>query len=64
MLDTIKIMTSDNDLILDFFAGSGTTGHAVVELNKDEKTSRRFILVEQMDYAKNVIVPRINVEVK
>lgn len=60
VLDTIKIMTSDNDLILDFFAGSGTTGHAVVELNKDEKTSRRFILVEQMDYAKNVIVPRIN----
>jgi len=60
VLDTIKIMTNTDDIILDFFAGSGTTGHAVSELNKEAKDSnRKFILVEQMDYAKAVIVPRI-----
>ena len=46
--DTIKIMSSKNDLILDFHAGSGTTGHAVMELNKEDKGSRQFILVEQL----------------
>ena len=60
VLDTIKIMTNTDDIILDFFAGSGTTGHAVFELNKEAKDSnRKFILVEQMDYAKTVIVPRL-----
>ena len=60
VLDTLKITTNKDDIIMDFFAGSGTTGHAVVELNKDEKTSRRFILIEQMGYVNSVIVPRIN----
>lgn len=52
--DSIKIMTEDDPdaIILDFFAGSGTTGHAVCELNKDTGGNRRFILVqlpEQLD---------------
>lgn len=38
-----------NAIILDFFGGSGTTGHAVMEINKDGG-NRKFILVEQMDY--------------
>lgn len=40
----IKMSTDDDDIILDFFAGSGTTGHAVLELNKEENSGRRFIL--------------------
>ena len=49
VLDTLKLMTVDNDIVLDFFAGSGTTGHAVLELNKEDGGNRQFILVEQLD---------------
>ncbi len=49
VLDTLKIMTSDDDIILDFHAGSGTTGHATLALNKEDGGNRRFILVEQLD---------------
>ena len=52
--------TDENDIVLDFFAGSGTTGHAVMELNKDDKGNRSFILCEQMDYINSVTVPRLN----
>ena len=44
-----EIATSSGDLILDSFAGSGTTAHAVLELNKSDGGNRRFILV-QMPY--------------
>jgi adenine-specific DNA-methyltransferase len=48
-LDLIKhfvtITTKDNDVVLDFFAGSGTTGQAVLELNKEDGGKRQFILV-------------------
>lgn len=41
----IKITHSAKDaIILDFFAGSGTTGEAVLELNREEKSQRKFIL--------------------
>jgi len=49
VLDTIKIMTSKNDIILDFHAGSGTTGHATLALNKEDGGNRKFILIEQLD---------------
>lgn len=42
----ISIATTKDDLILDFFAGSGTTGHAVWSVNATDKSSRRFILVQ------------------
>lgn len=42
----IQIGSSDNDIILDFFAGSGTTAHSVLKLNEEEKTKRKFILVQ------------------
>jgi len=45
--------------ILDFFAGSGTTGHAVINLNREDGGRRRFILVEMGDYFDTVLVPRI-----
>ncbi len=46
--DSLLAATGDdpNAIILDFFAGSGTTGHAVMELNKDTGGNRRFILVQ------------------
>ncbi|MDI9357259.1 MAG: DNA methyltransferase [Chitinophagaceae bacterium] len=40
----IKISSQKNSIILDFFAGSGTTGHAVLELNKEDGGNRQFIL--------------------
>ena len=46
-------------IILDFHAGSGTTAHAVLELNKQDNGNRKFILVEQMDYVESVTVPRV-----
>ncbi|WP_374464994.1 site-specific DNA-methyltransferase [Chryseobacterium sp.] len=46
ILINIGIGDSDNEYILDFFAGSGSTGQAVLELNKDEKKSLKFILVQ------------------
>ena len=41
----LKISSNENSIILDFFAGSGTTGHAVMELNKEDGGNREFILV-------------------
>lgn len=51
----INLVTQDEDLILDFFAGSGSTAHACFELNHEEESSRKFILVqlpEQLDGTK------------
>ena len=45
-------------IVLDFFAGSGTTAHAVIELNRDGG-DRKFILCEQMDYVESVTVARV-----
>ncbi len=59
VIDTLKIMTGKDDIILDFFTGSGTTAHAVLELNKQDNGNRKFILLEQMDYVENVTVQRV-----
>ena len=45
--------------VLDFFAGSGTTSHAVINLNREDGGTRKFILVEMADYFDTVLVPRI-----
>lgn len=42
----ISLCTEDNDIILDSFAGSGTTAHAVLQLNKEDEGNRKFILVQ------------------
>ena len=53
------VVADDKDaIILDFFGGSGTTAHAVLELNKDGG-SRKFIICEQMDYIETVTRERI-----
>jgi adenine-specific DNA-methyltransferase len=48
-----------NAIILDYHAGSGTTAHAVIELNKEDDGNRQFIMVEQMDYIKTITTPRV-----
>lgn len=59
VLDTLRIMTNENDIILDFFAGSGTTAHAVLELNNNDDGKRNFILCEQLDYIESVTKRRV-----
>ena len=54
----LQISTKNNDLILDFFAGSGTTGDAVMQLNAEDGGNRKFILVqipEEIDPKKNKV---------
>jgi len=48
-----------DDVVLDHFAGSGTTGHAVLNLNAEDGGSRKYILVEVADYFDTVLKPRI-----
>lgn len=52
VIDCVESVVKEdkNAIILDFFGGSGTTGHAVMEINKKDGGKRKFILVEQMDY--------------
>jgi adenine-specific DNA-methyltransferase len=64
VLDTVKLMTSGDDIVLDFFAGSGTTGHAVLELNRQDGGNRTFVLCEQMDYINTVTVERLKAVMK
>ena len=46
-------------IILDSFAGSGTTAHAVLNMNKNDGGNRKFILVEMMDYADSITAERV-----
>lgn len=60
--DMIDLVHSDkNAVILDFFAGSGTTGHAVMEMNKEDDGNRQFILCtnNENNIAEEVTYPRI-----
>lgn len=49
----------DSDIVLDYFAGSGTTAHAVMNLNREDGGSRKYILVEMGEHFNTVILPRI-----
>ena len=55
----VQISTGPDDLVLDSFAGSGTTAHAVLALNKEDGGNRRFILVECEDYADTTTAERV-----
>ncbi|BAJ64407.1 site-specific DNA-methyltransferase [Anaerolinea thermophila] len=56
----VQLGTHDiNQTVLDFFAGSGTTGHAVINLNREDGRRRKFILVEMAHYFDTVLLPRI-----
>ncbi len=55
----LQIATDPDSIILDSFAGSGTTAHAVLNMNKQDGGHRRFILVEMMDYADSITAERV-----
>lgn len=55
----LEIAAGPNSLVLDSFAGSGTTAHAVLKLNKRDEGSRKFILVEMEDYADQLTAERV-----
>lgn len=55
----LKIASSEDALILDSFAGSGTTAHAVLNMNKVDGGHRKFILVEMGDYADTTTAERV-----
>jgi adenine-specific DNA-methyltransferase len=56
----LKVAKADkNSIILDSFAGSGTTAHAVLNLNKQDGGNRKFILIEMEDYANTITAERV-----
>lgn len=58
--DCLRVAGLDKEgIVLDYFAGSATTGHAVIELNREDGGNRKFFLVEMGKYFDSVILPRI-----
>ncbi|BCM54245.1 site-specific DNA-methyltransferase [Escherichia coli] len=57
--DIIYMTSGDNSYILDFFGGSGTTAHAVMNLNNEFNSNRKYILIEMGSHCNSVIKPRI-----
>ncbi len=60
----IEQVSNSNDIILDSFAGSGTTAHAVLNMNKQEGGNRKFILIEMEDYAETITAERVKRVIK
>ncbi|MDI6787975.1 MAG: site-specific DNA-methyltransferase, partial [Planctomycetota bacterium] len=60
----IETGVSEDSIILDSFAGSGTTAHAVLNLNKEDGGNRKFILVECEDYADKITAERVRRVIK
>lgn len=60
----IGLLNTKNPTILDSFAGSGTTAHAVLNLNKQDGGNRKFILVEMEDYANTITAERVKRVIK
>jgi adenine-specific DNA-methyltransferase len=62
VLDILQVTTDESSIVLDFFAGSGTTAHSMMELNKIDNGSRQCILVtnNENDICKNVCYPRVS----
>lgn len=55
----LQLGSNPGDIILDSFAGSGTTAHAVLNLNKQDGGNRRFILIEMEEYAEKITAERV-----
>jgi adenine-specific DNA-methyltransferase len=59
LVEVFAGQAGDEDLIADFFAGSGTTAHAVINLNREDGGRRKYVLVEIGDYFETVLLKRI-----
>ncbi len=59
VLDSIQSVSDIKSIIVDYFAGSGTTAHAVINLNREDGGKRKYILVEMGEYFDTVLKPRI-----
>ena len=57
--DLIFLSAKQNGVILDFFAGSGTTAHATINLNRQDNGKRKYILIEMGDHFDTVLKPRV-----
>ena len=59
--ELVRATTNKNSIVLDFFAGSGTAGHAVIELNKEDNGNRKYILISnnESNICKNITLKRI-----
>jgi len=64
--DIIKLMTKPNSIVLDFFVGSGTTGHSVLQVNKEDGGNRSFIAVTNNEnkICEEVTYPRLEKVIK
>ncbi len=62
--DFIHCASEENSIVLDSFAGSGTTAHAVSNLNKQDGGNRKFILIEMEDYAETITAERVKRVIK
>ena len=60
----VAITTDKNSIILDSFAGSGTTAHSVLDLNEEDAGNRKFILVEMENYANSITAERVRRVIK
>ena len=54
-----QLGSNEDNFVLDYFAGSGTTAHAVINLNREDNGNRKYILVEQGEYFDSVLKPRV-----
>ncbi len=59
LVGLLAFVASPGRSVLDYFAGSGTTGHAVINLNREDGGRRKFLLVEMGDHFDTVLMPRI-----
>ena len=59
VMDFIRMAANDDSVMLDYFAGSGTSAHAIINLNREDNGCRKFALVEMGDHFNTVLLPRI-----
>ena len=59
VVDALSCWLPTDGIVLDYFAGSGTTAHAAIALNRGDDGGRRYVVVEQGEYFESVLKPRI-----
>jgi adenine-specific DNA-methyltransferase len=60
LIGHLATIGADSDsLLIDYFAGAGTTGHAVINLNRTDKGHRKYVMVENTDHFEELLLPRI-----